>query len=405
MRVQLVVCALLAAAAVARAEPAVTLIESVPVETRLGNSEVPRARDVWLELIRGARHTLDLEEFYFSTWPGEALDDVVDAIGAAAARGVRVRILLDAGFHKTYPQPADSLGALAGVSVRLIDFRSLAGGVQHAKYFLVDGEHTVLGSQNLDWRALSHIHELGVHVHDAHTTQAFQRVFDADWAAAGRENHAPFGARCDTLPVRLANALGDTVALEWSMSPRGFLPDSTRWDRDAIVRSIDGARREIAVQLLVYSTRDDDTIDRALRRAAARGVRVRLLVSDWMMGRPAMSALTDLSRVRGVSVRLSTVPEYSRGYIPFARVEHCKYMVVDRRLVWIGTSNWEADYFHESRNVAVTLENARLARQAQRIFETSWAAPTTTRVTPTSAFRAKTYRETPPPGRRVYGGR
>jgi phosphatidylserine/phosphatidylglycerophosphate/cardiolipin synthase-like enzyme len=364
-------------------------------------------------MIDGARRTIDLEEFYLSTWPGESLDDVVRALGAAAARGVRVRLLLDAGFHKTYPQPADSLGALPNVTVRTIDFHRVAGGVQHAKYFLVDGEQTFLGSQNLDWRALTHIHEMGVRIRDTTTTRAFTRVFEDDWAIAGggaADGPPPaFGTEPDgvRLPVRLANAPGDTVSLWWSMNPRGSLPDSTRWDRDAVVRAIDGARGEVVAQVLTYSTgsRDetDDTIDRALRAAAARGVRVRLLVSDWMKGRSSMRALTELARVPGITVRLSTVPEWSRAYIPFARVEHCKYMVVDRRVVWVGTSNWEPDYFHSSRNVAVTLENARLAQAARKVFETSWAAPTATRVTPASRFAAKPYRDTPPPGRSVYG--
>ncbi|MCE9626586.1 MAG: hypothetical protein K8R56_01570, partial [Candidatus Eisenbacteria bacterium] len=33
----------------------------------------------------------------------------------------------------------------------------LVGGVQHAKFMMVDGDQAWLGSQNLDWRALSHI--------------------------------------------------------------------------------------------------------------------------------------------------------------------------------------------------------------------------------------------------------
>ena len=45
-------------------------------------------------------------------------------------------------------------------------------------------------------------------------------------------------------------------------------------------------------------------------------------------------------------VRLFTVPSFSPGQaaIPFARVNHNKYLVTDKT-AYIGTSNWSADYF------------------------------------------------------------
>src|SRR5436309_2349337 len=72
-----------------KAPAAVQLVETVPIETRLGNPLLPSAHDVWLELIQGATRSLDFEEFYLSNWPGEPMQDVLDAIGQAARRGVR----------------------------------------------------------------------------------------------------------------------------------------------------------------------------------------------------------------------------------------------------------------------------------------------------------------------------
>src|SRR5206468_1721373 len=82
------------------------------------------------EPIRGAKKSLDFEEFYLSTWPGEPMDEILDAIGQAARRGVRVRLLLDARMHETYPRTADSLARVAGVAVRIIDMGRIAGGIQ-----------------------------------------------------------------------------------------------------------------------------------------------------------------------------------------------------------------------------------------------------------------------------------
>lgn len=401
--------AALALTSAAPARPPVELVESVPVESPLGNPALRPAHDVWLEMIDGAKKSLDLEEFYFSTWPGEPLEDVIRAIGRAARRGVRVRLILDAGMHKTYPQPADSLGRVRGIAVRQLDMKAHGGGIQHAKYFLVDGREVFLGSQNLDWRALKHIHEMGVRVADPRVAAVFAEVFAMDWAAAGNERAPAPGHAPGTLPLPfvIVQAPRDTVRLWPSYTPRGFLPDSTLWDLDALVRLIDGAQSDLVAQMLTFGNgmrgRVDHSLDDALRRAAARNVNVRLIVSDWEKGSPEMAALQALDSLPQIEVKLSTVPEWSGGYIPFARVEHCKYAVADGARLWVGTSNWEPSYFFGSRNLAVTIANRRLAGQASVSFEASWSSPTAEPIRP-GPYEPKVRGDTPPPGAKTYGG-
>jgi phosphatidylserine/phosphatidylglycerophosphate/cardiolipin synthase-like enzyme len=396
----------------------VEFVETRPVETTLGNPALPTALERWIQVFESAQRTIDVEQFYLSTWPNEPMEDVLDALGAAAKRGVRVRLLLDATMARTYPHPADSLAKLPGFAVRLVDYRRIAGGVQHSKFFLVDGETAVLGSQNFDWRALKHIHELGVRIRDRRVTADFQQVFELDWAMATPLGQTPdttrvaFAAQVPhapgTLPYRIVQAPGDTVLLWPSWSPQHFIPDTTLWDRDMIVRTLDGAQHEIVLQLLTYSLGDrrqrDESLDLALRRAAARGARVRIIISDWETGSSGLQALQALTRVPGIEVKLSTVPEWSGGYVSFGRVEHCKYVVADTLWTWVGTSNWSPDYFHSSRNLAVTMRNRPLARDARAIFETSWQSPGAARLAPDSTYAPKVRGEEPPPGKVKYGG-
>jgi len=402
----------------ARATPPVQLIETRPIESVLGNPLLPTAVASWLQVIGETRGTLDFEEFYLSTWPGEPTEEVLAALGKAAARGVRVRLILDARMHRTYPRTADSLAKVTGFAVRLVDFGRIAGGVQHAKFFIADGAVSVLGSQNFDWRALEHIHEVGVVVRDARVAADFQRVFEMDWEAATPVGQPPDTTRAytaaqaphprGTLPYAIVQAPGDTVWLWPGWSPRRFIPDTTLWDRDLIVRALEAARHEIVAQVLTYSPADrgtrDEVLDQALRRAAARGVRVRLIVSDWESGSPALQDLQALARVAGIEVKLSTVPEWSGGYIPFARVEHCKYAVIDTLTTWVGTANWEPSYFHGTRNVSVTMRNRPLAGQARIIFEASWQAPGAAALDPAATYPRKEHGENPPAGRKKYGG-
>ena len=130
---------------------------------------------------------------------------------------------------------------------------------------------------------------------------------------------------------------------------------------------------------------------------------VRLLVSDWEADNPRIADLQRLTSVPHIEVRLSSVPEWSGGYIPFARVEHCKYMVVDSLTTWVGTSNWEPDYFRVSRNAALTMENRPIALEARRVFETGWNAAAARTLTAEATVARRNHGDTPPPGRKAYG--
>ncbi len=398
----------LAAATAFAAPPRVELGESRPVESALGNPALRDARTIWLEMIRGAKHNIDLEHFYLSHRPGEALQPVIDELGRAAKRGVKVRLLLDAGMYRTYPRTADSLAKIANIDVRRIDWRRVSGGVQHAKFMMVDGQRVWLGSQNLDWRALNQIHELGVRVDDARVTSAYASVFATDWAAAGDTSKpaAPAAFAAFPQPVSIVIAKGDTARLTMSASPRKLTPAGIPWDRDVLVALLDGAKRELVAQALGYGPTSrgetDSTLDHALRRAAARGVKVRLIFSDWS-GDDDIAALKGLAAVPGIEVRISRVPDWSGGYVPFGRVEHCKIAVADGARAWIGTSNWEPGYFSTLRNVALTIDNRRLAGQVLRSFENSWAEPHALKLTPATPYTMRVHAEKAPPGMKVYG--
>jgi hypothetical protein len=49
-------------------------------------------------------------------------------------------------------------------------------------------------------------------------------------------------------------------------------------------------------------------------------------------------------------------------------------MIVDGAAAWIGTANWEGDYFLKSRNVAVVVNSGDVAPRLGRIFEDGWGS-------------------------------
>ncbi len=377
-------------AALAQGAP-LELVETAPLETTLDNPDLRNTSQVWLEMIGGARRSLDLAHFYASDSAPSALTAVIEAVEAAAERGVRVRFLAEEKFYATYPQTLERFGARANISVRRFDVAKSYGGVLHAKYMLVDGEELFVGSQNFDWRSLEHIVELGVRVRASGAAKSFGTIFEADWSVAGGAGLGDVFA-----PLAELAPLSDTLegaTVRYLFSPRSALPNEAWWDLPELVRWIDSAERSVDVQLLTYraTTRERqywDVLESALRRASARGARVRLLVADWGKRKGTIEGLQSLEPLANVEVRMASVPPHSSGHIPFARVIHSKYMLVDGRRLWLGTSNWERDYFEQSRNASVFLEGGECPARVGRYFNALWEAEMTERVDPSAVYTA-----------------
>lgn len=375
---------------ISRSQPAGSadfeLVESVPVETTLDNPDIRNAHEVWLEMINGATKSLDIEQFYVSNQTGELLEDIIVAIEQSAKRGVQVRLIADARMNKTYPETIERLSKQKNISTRIIDFGKLAGGIQHAKYFIVDGKRIFLGSQNFDWRALNQIHELGLSITHKGAVEFYSNIFELDWNLAASNDPA----KADSLlkrtkydvPFTIVASGNDTITFTPTASPRQFIPDSLLWDEPNILRLIDGARHEVMLQFLAYSpfARGGgryDVLDNALRHAASRGVKVQMIVSDWEKSGSSEKALKELSQIQNIEVKFSVIPDLPERYISFARVEHCKYIVVDGSAFWLGTSNAEKSYFYNCRNLGVVVRNTKLSSLLQRVFMKSWDGPYT----------------------------
>lgn len=343
---------------------ALELVESEPVETSLDRPGLRDAWQVWPQMIAQATARIDLAEFYAVDEPPSRLTPVIEALFAAVQRGVRVRFLAEAGFVKTYPEVLDALSA-HGAQVRKFDVRKVMGGVLHAKYFVVDGREAYLGSQNFDWRSLEHIEELGVRFRQPDAVRELQDIFETDWAlAVGAQPPKPSSA------YQFPQHTRDGAEVTLVASPRGFLPDEKLWELPALVELIDSAKKSVRVQLLTFAHATE--LQDSLVRAAARGVEVQLLLSDWELRAKSLAALRELDA--RVGVRIFTIPQASKGFVPFARVAHAKYCVVDGARGWVGTSNWEPDYFFKSRNVGLLVDGGEIPRQLEAFFSGNWAS-------------------------------
>ena len=173
---------------------------------------------------------------------------------------------------------------------------------------------------------------------------------------------------------------GSTVMA--TFSPNSLNAATAAGDEAEILKLLDSAESSVEVALLTYSPLDHagknfyPALDNALRRADVRGVKVRLLLSHWVEGKKGEDHLRSLDALDNVEIRACRIPQAKEGEIPFARVHHSKYLVCDAQRAWLGTSNWQEDYFHSSRNYGLLFLDGPIPARLHNLFEFDWQRST-----------------------------
>ena len=354
------------------------LVYSFPTETSLDEPDLRQAQDVWPAMFDAARNTIDIEQFYVTPLTGEPLERSLQALRRAAGRGVKIRVILEKKFEKNSLDGIARLKSIPGLDLRVLEWSKVNGdGIIHAKFFTVDSTQAYVGSQNFDWRSLKHIHELGLRITDTGVVNSVQRVFDHDWLLTEDPGNLKLDEQRNPVADRGARAY--LIASPWRRNPAGVGDAESE-----LVKLIGEAKTELAIQLLDYNPTTYGRpkhfyppIDNALRDAAVRGVTVKLLVSHWNTDGQAVVHLKSLSLIPNIEIRIITVPEAAQGTIPFARTAHSKYMVVDGKIAWIGTSNWAGGYLDSSRNLEIVVKDETLAARAAKLHAHLWDSPYT----------------------------
>lgn len=153
----------------------VSTVASAPVPARADEpfeihyAPAENLEHVDVAMLNGARTSIDLAAFVLTDWP------VIDALRAAASRGVRVRVLLD----PTQRSAHERFGDLREV------VRVKAGGpLMHLKAYAVDGRILRTGSANFSASGLKHQDNDLMLIRLPGPVQAFQSTFSALYARA-----------------------------------------------------------------------------------------------------------------------------------------------------------------------------------------------------------------------------
>jgi phosphatidylserine/phosphatidylglycerophosphate/cardiolipin synthase-like enzyme len=356
----------------------IQLVESFPAETELGNPDLPKAEAVWMDMISKARQSIDVSQFYVQTVPHSSLDRVLKAMEAAGDRGIKIRFLVDEAFVKRYPddtgKAVEEIKKWNNTEVRITNRWAKTGGIQHAKYFIIDGRDAFLGSQNFDWRALDHIKELGYRFRSPPLVTSLSAVFQDDWDKAHNKEAIQELDPRNFQPAVWKDADGVINTVSLKVSPNPDRNNPALWDLPAVLDMVRQAKSQVRIAAMLYKPTFYDKrtwieLETVLIEAAQRGVKVQVMV-DAKNKPKNFDKLID----GGVQVGFVKIPTHSSGTIPFARLVHAKYMVVDDRQAWLGTSNLEGDYFYNSRNISLLLDSPRLAQSMGKVFDRYWTS-------------------------------
>jgi phosphatidylserine/phosphatidylglycerophosphate/cardiolipin synthase-like enzyme len=266
---------------------------------------------------------------------------VVNALLAAGARGVRVRVILDQSslMVSKYLRPYRNLLA-GGVEVRKSSARF---SLTHAKAMIVDGRRAFIMSLNLSGGAAS-MRDYGVVTQDPSIAAAVAQVFEADWANAEK------GA-------------GDSPDVS---DPRLVVSPVNSESR--LQGLIDSASREL---IAAVENLGDPVIQKALIRAARRGVSVRLIVPMCDLNDNPLRNYPFLDGLKQGGVLARVMPYPATPQHPYM---HAKMMVADGQRAYVGSVNYSENSTRQARELGLLFSEPKLIAVLSSTFAEDWRA-------------------------------
>jgi cardiolipin synthase len=251
-------------------------------------------------------------------------DAAVEALVAARARGVDVRVLLEPSPYgaETANEAAFAALAQAGVDVRWLQ---MATGLVHAKLLLID-QRVWISTANLTGAGLDRNREYLVLDPDAGDVERAAALWQRDAIGAP----APTGEPATRLIISPIDARSRLTAL------------------------VDGARTSIALEVEELS--DSEVVARLIA-ARARGIAVSVVVPTGTDRAGATSAAAARLAGSGVEVRASGGPPL-----------HAKAMTVDGAVAYVGSVNLTRASLDDNREVGVLVTDGLVAARIRDVI-------------------------------------
>jgi cardiolipin synthase len=347
---------------------AVTLAENLGQSPILGGNAVEVLADYdgtiahLVADIDRAEHHVHLLFYIFAD--DRATAPVIEALGRAAGRGVRCRVLADAiGSRSALRTLGPKLTAL-GVAVHgmlpvsLLPWKKARLDLRnHRKIAVIDGRVGYTGSQNLvaaEFKEGLAYEDLMVRV-TGPVVLELQYVFASDWFL---ETSEVLDGESEFPGPEIA---GDVPAQALPSGPAFPTQNNQR----LIVALVHGARKQVVLTTPYFIP--DEPLLQALQTAVLRGVEVHLVVSekgDHVIVSLAQESYYEELLEAGVRIHL-----YRKHFL------HAKHLSIDDSVALIGTSNLDIRSFALNAEVMLMMYDpgvvARLRAEQERYYANS----------------------------------
>lgn len=297
--------------------------EDQPVDVDEGQDALTANDQAVIDLVAQAKKTV------YANVDGRAPKELAAALIAAAKRGVDVHVLITINSHDTtwlLQQRLESSGVDADVRTSSPVKGVLA--VADATALVPKGTGTAI-------------------VKTVRTVSGFTAKFSAQFS----QPHPKAGA-----------LLASGVVVH-------PMPDS---GHDRIIQVLDAAKSSIDLE--IYQLQERDVVG-ALKDAAGRGVRVRVMLEPKTVGSQNFSAVA--AELKSAQVEVKTTP---KAFDSNRNVDHAKFCIVDGKELLFGTGNWvrsglggvtEGPY--QNRDFWVEDARATSVKKAQSLFDADYA--------------------------------
>ncbi len=347
---------------------AVTLAEKLGQSPILGGNAVELLVDYdglfarFVTDIDQAKHHVHLLFYIFAD--DLATAPVIEALGRAAKRGVRCRVLADAigsraGLRTLHPK-LTALGVVvhAMLPVSLWPWRKARLDLRnHRKIAVIDRRVGYIGSQNLicaDFKQGISYEDLMVRV-TGPVVLELQYIFASDWFL---ESDETLNGETEFPGPEIAGGI-----------PAQALPSgpafSTQNNQRLFIALVHGARKQVVLTTPYFIP--DEPLLQAMQTAVLRGVDVHLVVSEegdqWLVSLAQESYYEELLEA-GVRIHV-----YRMKFL------HAKHLSIDDSVAVVGTSNLDIRSFALNAEVMLIIYDpgvaAELAAEQERYYGNS----------------------------------
>jgi cardiolipin synthase len=277
-----------------------------------------------------------------------------DALAAAVARGVNVRVIADHADYMNKPEERAELATLSeeGVSVHL---SNSVFPQSFEKELVIDQRQVLIMTMCLIPTTFVDSRDFGLVLNNPGIIRGVTSVFDTDWAYS-----APPG---DATPAYNPTPALYARSLIWGPT------DATA----RLSQLIQSARRTINITSELLG---DPYLEGQLIAAAHRGVQVHLITPLNPIGAATNAPDVAFLSSEGVNVRVTTLQYPPVNTLPYM---HAKTMVVDGRIAYLGSIDLDTKEATQDRELGVEFRMPTLVRQLNAQFQSDWSmalAPT-----------------------------